>query len=169
VNAASVETKIYSWFQRRYPDGPQWTSRDFGCFRDAPLELRMIVSMDKVEGEIENGGLPQLLWNVFYHWRHVLDDCETGYGRIGAVPQRDATCRVRLLFEKYELECRGYIDNCVREQNFDFFNKWCDYGYTVMDSGDEALFSLESDIRTRRAEWLASNEAKLAHLMSLPR
>src|SRR5690242_10281751 len=40
VNAASVETKIYSWFQHRYPDGPQWTSRDFGCFRDAPLELR---------------------------------------------------------------------------------------------------------------------------------
>lgn len=77
------EEEIYTWFNARYPGGPEWTSPDFDAYSNAPIELRMFLSMDKLEAEISNGGSPQLLWNTFYHWGKLLDDCEIGYGLIG--------------------------------------------------------------------------------------
>jgi len=165
VNSKAIETQIYNWFEHRYPGGPQWTSSGFHCFRDAPLELRMVVAMDKVEAEIANGGLPQLLWNVFFHWRHVLDDCEAGYEAIGARAQRDSIGEFRGLFEQYEQECRSYIEPCIREQDFAYFNKWCDYGYAVMDSDSEGLFYTDSGVHKRRLIWMKKNENSLVQKM----
>ena len=167
MNSNSIEAKVCDWFQHRYPDGPQWTSRSFGCFRDAPLELRMIVSMSKVEAEITNGGLPQLLWNVFFHWRHVFADCEAGYKIIAAFPQSEAIRQFQKLFEQHEQECCNYIDRCVGEQKSGCFKEWCNYGYTIMDSDSERLFYNESGVEKQRLDWLRENEARLLQLMAI--
>lgn len=161
----AIEAKVYQWFQRHYPDGPQWTSSSFDCFRDAPLELRMLVTMEKVESEIANGGLPQLLWNVFFHWRHVLADCETGYEIIGAMPQCDAVREFRARFEQYEPTCRSYINRCVSEQKFDYFNQWCDYGFTVMKAESERLFYSDSGVGELRLAWMAKHEKRLTQIL----
>ncbi len=166
VKADDIEKKIHDWFQCRYPEGPRWTSRGFDGFRDVPLELRMIVAMDKVEAEITNGGLPQLLWNVFYHWRRLLDDCQAGYGLIGAMPQREAIREFRSLFRRYELECRRYIDQCIREKEFDYFNQWCEHGYRIMNSPRERLFYHHAGVRRQRLRWLRKNETRLLGLLS---
>jgi hypothetical protein len=166
VKSNAIQAKVYEWFEHRYPDGPRWTSSSFDCFRDAPLELRMLVMMDKVEGEIANGGLPQLLWNVFFHWQHVLADSEAGYEIIGAISQRDAIREFRSLFERYEQECRSYIDRCISEQEFDYFNKWCDYGYTVMSSESERLFYTDSGVYEQRLDWMTRNQERLVQAMA---
>ncbi len=128
----------------------------------------MIVSMDKVEGEIANGGLPQLLWNVFFHWRHVLTDCEAGYEIIGAIPQRNAVREFRALFERHERDCRGYIDRCVSERDFSYFNKWCDHASAFLKSENERLFYPDSGIEEVRCAWMRRNEATLLQLVSNP-
>lgn len=122
--------------------------------------------MDKVEGEIANGGLPQLLWNVFFHWRHVLTDSESGYEIVGAMPQRDAIRGFRTLFERYEQECRNYINRSVSEREFDYFNKWCDYGYAVMESESERLFHTDSGVHEQRLDWMTKNEDRLVQAMA---
>lgn len=165
VKDNAIEARVFEWFQRHYPDGPQWTSSSFDCFRDVPLELRMVVATDKVEGEITNGGLPQLLWNVFFHWRQVLADSESGYELIGAILQRDAIREFRTLFERYEEECRSYIDRCISEQEFDYFNKWCDYGAAVMSSDSERLFYTDSGVHEQRLDWLTKHGARLVQIM----
>lgn len=167
MNSKAIETKVYDWFEQRYPGGPQWTSSSFHCFRDAPLEFRMLIAMDKVEAEIANGGLPQLLWNVFFHWRHVLDDSEAGYEAIGATPQRDAIREFRGLFERYEQECRSYIEPCIREQEFAYFNKWCDYGYSVMESESVRLFYTDSGVHEQRLDWMTKNEERLVQKLAV--
>ncbi len=164
----AIEDRIYAWFERHYPDGPKWTSSCFQCFRDAPLELRMVISMDKVEGEIGNGGLPQLLWNVFFHWRHVLADCEAGYEMIGALAQRAAAQEYQVLFERYEMECRRYLDRCIQEQEFSYFNQWCEYGYTVMKLESERLFYYDSGIHEERLAWLDKNRRRIESLLATP-
>lgn len=166
ANTHSIEAKVYEWFQNRFPEGPQWTSPDFKCFIDAPLELRILIMMDTVEGEIATGGLPQLLWNVFFHWRRVLEDCETGYEMTGAIPQRNAVREYRALFEHHEDECRSYIERCIQEDRFEYFNEWCSYGREVMESPTERLFHTDSGVYEQRLRWLADNEDRLAEIMA---
>lgn len=162
----AIKATIYDWFERRYPEGLQWTSSNFDCCRDAPAELRMILMMDKVEFEIANGGLPQLLWNVFFHWRLVLADSEAGYEMIGALAHSDAIRQFRMLFERHEQECRIYIERCISEGEFAHFNRWCDHGSSIMKSDREPLFYTNSGVQEQRLDWMARSEAKLAQLLS---
>jgi len=166
-NAKVIRARVYDWFEKRYLGGPRWTSRSYHCFRDAPLELRIIVAMDKVEAEIDNGGFPQLLWNVFYHWRHLLDDCEAGYGMIGAVRQRDAIQRLRGLFNRFENDCRRHIEEAIQAPSSGCFNKWYNYGDDAMESADEDLFFHDDDgeLQHQRNDWITKNEGLLLQRM----
>ena len=166
VNAKAIRVKVYDWFEKQYPGGPKWTSKSFHCFRDASLELRIIVAMDKVEAEIVNGGLPQLLWNVFYHWRHLLDDCEAGYGMLGAVRQRDAIRRFRGTFNRYEGDCLRHIEEAVQMPSSGGFDKWCNYGYAIMESEDENLFWKDAELQHQRSDWITKNEGLLLQRMA---
>jgi hypothetical protein len=54
--------EIFRWVELRYAnDQSLWTDSGFHCFRDLPEELRWIPFTEKLECEIENGLLPQLL------------------------------------------------------------------------------------------------------------
>src|SRR5690242_11765232 len=70
-------------------------NRDFHGYRSAPLHLRMFFSMRVLESEIANGGLAQFLWNTFYHWRGIIEDCAYAYEAIGAKPQAAAIPGIR--------------------------------------------------------------------------
>lgn len=161
------EEGIFDWFNVRYPGGPDWTSADFDAYRNAPIELRMFISMSKLEGEIPNGGLPQLLWNTFYHWRRLLDDCETGYELIGSIPQRDAIREFRTVFEAQEAECKKYISQCIQKHDFSYFGKWCEYAAPRMDSEREKLFwtTEYAELEKKRKAWIDKNQQQLIELM----
>ena len=74
--------------------------------RKAPTGIRGL-------DEITNGGLPQFLWNVFYHWRVIADDCSFAYAAIGAQPQAEATTDVIRLLSAHESVCGEYIERVV--------------------------------------------------------
>jgi hypothetical protein len=135
----AIETRIQEWFRQRYPEGPQWRLDSFHCFRDLPIELRMIPLMDVVENEITNGGPAQLLWNVFPHWRRVLADCTMGYALIGAIPQRDAIRQFHVLFEQSEKDCRSYVELACDSGELKYFNQWYEFGEGLMDGTSEGL------------------------------
>lgn len=161
-----MEAEVYKWFTKQYPKGPEWTSKKFHCYRDAPMELRMIISMDKLEAEITNGGLPQFLWNTFFHWKHVLDDCENGYDAIGAIVQRDAVREFRGICERHQRECWQYISHCTNAEDFSYFSKWCEHGKVLMKPENEELFWADSTLVARKAQWLAKNREHLLELMA---
>ncbi|MBK7998688.1 MAG: DUF4375 domain-containing protein [Verrucomicrobia bacterium] len=166
MKPTAIEAKVHRWFRQRYPEVPDWRSKTFHCFRDVPIELRMVVVTEMLEAEITNGGLAQLMWNVFFHWRTVFADADAGYELIGASAQREALKEFRILFEHYEAECRGYIERCLETGEFDYFNQWCDFGEKAMSSESENLFWMESGLRELRLQWMASNARKLSAMMT---
>lgn len=163
---SDLESEIFVWFNSRYPDGLAWTSKDFHCFRDAQLELRAVISTDKVEFEIANGGLSQLLWNTFFHWRNLFDDCEAGYRLFQAGKQQAAIQTFRLLFEQYETECKHFIDSCIAENDFSWFNRWCERAKSSMTLEEERLFYSDSGVEELRQKWLDQNKASILSLIS---
>jgi len=164
------EEAIHTWFDVRCSDGPGWTSPDFDCYHETPIELRVFVAMRKLEAEISNGGLPQLLWNTFYHWRELLNDCETAYGLMGADVQRDAIQAFRALFLVHEAECSKYVSRCIQERDFSYFDKWCKYGAPRMGSEREKLFwtAAYTELETKRKIWIDQNREQLIELMEEP-
>ena len=123
--------------------------------------------MDVVEGQITNGGSAQLLWNVFPHWRRVLDNCDTGYELVGAADQQGAIRDLRALFERFEEECRCYVDLARDNGEFNYFNQWYEIGEGLLGSERECFFYPTSGVREKRLTWLAKHEALLNSLMVL--
>jgi hypothetical protein len=158
-----LQSKIYDWFERRYPDVGSWTNPGFHCYQDAPLELRVVLMTNRVEADLGNGGLPQLLWNCFYHWRVVLRDAAAGYRLFGAVEQEAAIVEFQRLFERSELACGARVEECVRTQDFALFSQWCVSAQPELDSPLESLFYDAAD--TKRKAWLRLNEEQLLRLM----
>lgn len=165
MNGSEIESAIYGWFNKQYPHSPQWTTREFDCFRDVPLELRAVIFMGTVEGEIANGGLPQLLWNTFYHWQKLFQDAEKGYELMGASLQAKAIRGFAALFKQYESECGEYVARCVRENDFKYFSKWCAAARDRLKSDREKLFYTDAGVYEERMEWLVKNEERLIQLM----
>jgi hypothetical protein len=155
MTAQAIEDLVYSWFEARFPGRP-----DPGCHESVPAEVRAIIFTSIVEGEISNGGLPQLLWNTFEQWRAVLNDAEMGYRLFGAAQHEEAIRDFRSLFMAFEDECRRYIGQST-------CGEWCGHGYRVMKSAHEDLFFTEKGLQLRQA-WIASNGDQVLALLKSP-
>jgi hypothetical protein len=127
MNAVDLEEEVFEWFQARYPGNP-----DPECHVTVPAPLRAIVFTSLVEGEISNGGLPQLLWNTFRQWRAVLDDAEMGYRLFDATKHEEAIADFRSMFAAFEDECRQHMEQST-------CGEWCGYGYRVMKSRHDGV------------------------------
>lgn len=141
-----ITDEIYERMSRKYPAGPAWTSSSFRGYGECPLEIRFLLSSDKLEFEVGNGGLPQFLWNTFYHWRWVLADCEAGYALIGAHRQVAAISEFRTLCEIHEDKCRKMIEECIRTNDFRLFNEWVTNASVTLRSDLEPLFFSDSGL-----------------------
>lgn len=139
-----LESHIWGWFEDHYPGNPAAE-----CHVAVPAELRAVIFTGLVEGEISNGGLPQLLWNTFHHWQAVLDDAEMGYRLFGATRHQDGIRQFRTLFANFEHECQRYMEQST-------CGEWCRHGYTVMKSEHEDLFFSDQG-RQRRHAWILAN------------
>jgi hypothetical protein len=153
MTADDIEEQIYDWRRKHYPG-----VTDVECHRTIAPELRAVLFTSIVEGEISNGGLPQLLWNTFHHWRAVLDDAEMGYQLFGATQHCEAIRVFRTLFERYGSECRHYMEQSS-------CGEWCGYAYDLMKSQHQKLFFTDSGYQKRKA-WIAANEQRLLQLVA---
>lgn len=156
---------VYRWMAKRDPEGPRWTDPSFSGYRDLPQELRFLLSSDKLEFEVQNGGLPQFLWNTFYHWRWILDDCEAGYEMIGARTQCLAIAEFRKLCEGHEKECRIWIFECVSTKDFQKFNAWMASAGDTLRSEKETLFYSDSGLQTLKEKWYAAKRVRIHQLL----
>jgi hypothetical protein len=158
MTADQIESRVYKWFAQRYPGNPPAE-----CHEALPVELRAVLFTSVVEGEISNGGLAQLLWNTFHHWRAVLDDAENGYELFSAVENRDAVRAIRRIFEENEQECRDFLPtrDC---------GKWCGYANPIMEPLERKLesfyFSFTGSGQLSRKAWVLANEKKLHKLLA---
>ena len=148
----AIEDLVCNWFEARFPGRP-----DPGCHATVPAEVRAIIFTSMVEGEISNGGLPQLLWNTFEQWRSVLDDAEMGYRLFGAMRHEQAISDFRLLFTAFEDECRRHLEQSS-------CGTWCGYGNRVMKTAHENLFFTQEGLQMRHA-WISANAKKVLLLL----
>jgi hypothetical protein len=158
---------IYHWAETKDPRGPRWTDPSFSGYREFPEEVQFLLSSDKLEFEVANGGLPQFLWNTFYHWRWVLDDCERGYEMIAAYPQRLAIPEFRKLCDDHERDCRIYIFECVSTKDFQKFNDWMASASATLQSESEKLFYSGSGLQDLKQKWFAANQSRIKKLLQL--
>lgn len=158
-----LQNKIYDWFEQRHPDCGRWTDPEFHCYQDAPLELRVVLMTNRVEVDVANGGLPQLLWNCCFHWRIVLQDAASGYRLFGAPEHEAAIAEFQQLFERFEPACRLKVEECIRTQDFALFGEWCAFAREELSSDRESLFYEVGD--ELRMKWLRLREKDLLRLM----
>jgi hypothetical protein len=156
---------VYRWVAKNDPEGPRWTDPSFSGYRDFPEEIRFLLSSDKLEFEVQNGGLPQFLWNVFYHFHWVLNDCEAGYEMIGAHKPSLAIPEFRKLCDAHEKECRKYIIECVNTKDFQKFNDWMVIASTTLQSEKEKLFYSDSGLHELKEQWYAANGIRIKKLL----
>src|SRR5688572_12074139 len=98
----TITDEIFQWLTTRYAGDPtDWIDAEFHCFGDIPKELRWVPHTEKVEFEVQNGGLPQLLWNVFYHWRLVMTTTIEAYAVMGFATESLALRRFSDLFQAH--------------------------------------------------------------------
>lgn len=161
---------IYRWIARIDPEGPRWTDPSFDGYRKYPKEIRFLLSSDKLEFEVQNGGLPQFLWNVFYHYHWILDDCEVGYEMIGAHAQSISISEFRKLCDNHKQECLKYINHCIDTRNFQVFNDWMEVASITLRSEKETLFYSDSDLQIIKETWYSSNSHRIKMLIrSIPK
>lgn len=160
---SKVVEKIYNYFQSKYPQGPSWQESSFHCFRQDPLELKLLIFHDEIEDEISNGGLPQLLWNCFGCWRELLTISKTGYELIGALDQAAA---IPVFFEillANERDCISYMQKA--EDDFKWFGEWCCDADERMDNVIEELFYSNSGVFGKRLRWIEKNKYRINQLL----
>lgn len=131
--------------------------RDFHGYRAAPLPLRMFFSMRVLESEIANGGLAQLLWNTFYHWRGILEDCAYAYRAIGAQAQVTAMSEIQGILELHEPECRAHIERAVGTRDLALFQEWYHSAERKMNLPAESLFYPSDALDALKETWIAAN------------
>jgi len=163
----TIADEIFEWLTSRYADNPtDWIDADFHCFEDIPKELRWLPYTEKVEFEIQNGGLPQLLWNVFYHWRVIMSTTVEGYAEMGFEMESSALRRFSDLFHAHEAKCKRYILLSARDQDFGYFSRWCSEASDELTVDDEKLFFTTSGLRERRIAWMEENRDLFVRLMA---
>ncbi len=136
---------------------PAFQDRDFHAYRSASREARMFLSMRLLETEIANGGLAQFLWNVFFHWRLLTDDCVFAYAAIGAEVQAAAMPEVIRLLSAHEPACEEYVVRAVARQDFAEFRAWYSIGERAMGSPVEMLFYPSDTLNALRQSWISAH------------
>lgn len=162
-----LHDQVFDWFERHYPDAGHWTDPSFHCYQDAPLELRAIVMTHRVEADVSNGGLPQFLWNSFFHWRTILRDAAAGYRLFLCPAQEQAIHQFHLLFEQHEPACRELVERSIRTQDFALFGQWCQSAEATLQSDRESLFytDVANDPHPKRLAWLQTREKDIRTLL----
>jgi hypothetical protein len=117
----------------------------------------MFLSMRVLEGEITNGGLAQFLWNTFFHWRAIADDCSFAYAAIGAEPQAAAMPEVIRLLATHESTCGEYVARAIATKDFVEFQAWCAVGESAMDSAVETPFYHSDALDSLKQSWISSH------------
>jgi len=118
--------QIYRWMQNKFPETTDWVHEDFHCFDGAPAEFRWLLFTNKFEFEIQNGLLPQLLWNTIFHWRLLFSVSRQAYEHFELIPEANALSDFQILFEKHEKTCLFEFRKSLETQEFQFFVDWCD-------------------------------------------
>lgn len=152
----ATEQSIIEGLIRDYGE-PHFLDRDFHGYRAATRNTRMFFSMRILEDQITNGGLAQLLWNVFFHWRIIVEDCSFAYAAIGAEPQAVGMSEVTRLLAVHESACGAYVERAIATKNFAEFQSWYAVGEPAMDSPVEPLFYYSDILDTLKQSWISSH------------
>ncbi|MCX7005765.1 MAG: DUF4375 domain-containing protein [Kiritimatiellaeota bacterium] len=156
---------IYAWLNKKNPAGADWTSKSFSALQEFPLEIRMFLEMEKLEGEVENGGLAQFLWNTYFHWRTILKDCEKAYELIGAQPQHAVVPQIISLCGQHEADCGRYVALATKTPEGNYFQRWYDLAEEALSTDAEDLFCSHDELEGQRVRWLEQNQSHLQQLM----
>lgn len=138
-----------------------WQDPNFDCLKKLPFLRRVVVEMYCLEGELENGGLSQLLWNTFYHWRTLLFECSQGYQVMGFSEQAAAIGDFVRLFEGFEGECGRLIEIATRTGRFELFGEWCVKHSDALISSNESCFFSDRRIDEKREQWLREHSLEV--------
>jgi hypothetical protein len=109
-----------------------------------------------LENDVCNGGLAQFLWNFFYHWRDILEDCAYAYSVIGASAQASAIPEVIRILQEHEAACSVYIERASTTKNPAGFDVWYESAERTMDSPFDSLFCDTRTLAAKRASWLSA-------------
>jgi len=151
----ATEQSIIDGLFRDY-GSPRFRDVDYHGYDAVPRNIRMFLSMRVLESEITNGGLAQFLWNVFFHWRVIAEDCAFAYAAIGAKPQAEAMPEIIRILATQEANCGEYVARCIASKDFSEFQAWCAVGESVMDLALEPLFYDSDALDTLRQGWISS-------------
>ena len=154
--AEDATSKVIDLVVARY-GVPEFRRKEFHAYRDLPLAWRMPIMTDALEGEIQNGGLAQFLWNNFHHHRRILQDSADGYELIGAPAQAAAARHCAQLCLKFENRCGRIIEAATRDQAPGHFTEWYDKAETEMSCPEEDLFCSNSDLHLLKGRWILAN------------
>ena len=139
---------------------PRFREINFHGYSAAPRHTRMFFSMRVFENEIENGGLAQFLWNVFFHWRAVTEDCSFGYAAIGAEKQAAAMPEIIRLLEAHETMCGQYVARAMDTKDAAHFQTWYAAGERAMNTTLEELFYSNENLDILKQAWISSHQSK---------
>jgi hypothetical protein len=156
-----ISEEIYHRFARNIQGGAGWTDRRFSRFHGLPKEARYLLCTDVLEFEIANGGLPQLLWNTYFHWRWLLLVCEGAYSLFGADAQKRAIPEFRRLLDAHDSRCRARILESVATGKFRYFELWMEEANPTLQSEKEKLFYSGAHLQPLKEAWFVANEARI--------
>lgn len=145
----AVQTRIF-----RMHGDPDFRRRDFSCYSELPLPWRMPIMTNVLEAEVTNGGLAQFLWNVFFHYRAILDCAKTGYELIGATDRAAVVARCGDICGRYEAQCRPLVEAALRDQATEPFQRWYAGAEEQMSVDGEELLDPESGIVEIKGRWI---------------
>jgi hypothetical protein len=136
---------------------PDFRSKEFHCYRDLPIAWRMPLMTNVLEGEIENGGLAQFLWNTFHHYRRVLQDSADGYALVGASKHAAAVDRCVALCSRFDAGCRVAVEAASRDKDGAHFEKWYEEAESEMTFPEEDMFGSDSEILQVKGRWILAH------------
>lgn len=133
---------------------PELRSANFHAYMAAPRELRMFFAMRLLESEIANGGLAQFLWNAYYHWKPLCDDCSFGYSLIGADVQAAAMPTLIKALSDIEQDCGSFVIKAVANPQRNVFSEWYEVGEVALHLPEENLFLDHDGLAKMKERWL---------------
>ncbi|QDU42635.1 hypothetical protein Mal52_11020 [Symmachiella dynata] len=169
MDGETVESRVFQWLEKYYPDGVGWQNPDSDCLGDAPIEIKLVAATNTIEYNISNGGWGQFLWNCHGTWRRLLAIGHEGYKLIGADAQADALQELGVLCERDIEECREYIRRADAEQDFKYPASFTAQRVFFEEDHWTNLFYSTSGVYEKRLEWLEKNQERvLEALMYVP-
>ena len=163
--AEDATSKLIDLVVARY-GAPEFRRKEFHAYRDLPLAWRMPIMTDVLEGELQNGGLAQFLWNNFHHHRRILLDAIDGYELIGAPAQAAAARDCALLCLNYEDQCGRIVEAATKDQDPGHFTDWYDKAETEMSCPEEDLVYSEADLHLLKGRWILANLEQFRGLLA---